>query len=437
MERDSGMTAIDLLADWTEVSVAGQGVIPGKGGELLVTASATAMTVTVATGSAIFNSTFVVDAAVDFSIDTTAANNRIDSIVIDWDSVTKTCALAVVKGVEAANPTVPVLAANEFLLGHVYIHSGATGATVLSNEAVWDKREFVYNGYLSAQASPRNLVRNSEWWSWSDATMPPDGWVFGGAPVTFGFVTSGAQIYHREQSVFIQGAATMGYQQRIYVPSTGGNRTVTIRFTVLSGGAGAGFRLVVGGAGVLTRAAMPNAEVYEVIYKHTVSAGTEYFDLYLQPNAAGINVYFGQVLVSVGHFTGVYRPIHEIIYFDYTLDDSNYDGTTGYSTGTQTINVNSDWSNRIPHNVFGIIFVVGIRDSGSAAGSAYIEWQHPSATDVLGRLECSGIVNDEWVYDTVFMPNDLLAPTEFIDINIVATGATTLDLILRPIGIVT
>lgn len=117
-------------------SFIGNGVFGGKSDELLVKQKSTAnMSVNVLSGQGWINGYWYENTSeLSLAIDVAdGVLNRIDLIVLRWDSVNRIIRLAVKKGTPATNAIAPTLQRNadyyELKLAEVYVKAGATGIT--------------------------------------------------------------------------------------------------------------------------------------------------------------------------------------------------------------------------------------------------------------------------------------------------------------------
>jgi len=390
----------------------------------------------------------------------TAVNNRYDAVVLDYDTANKTVRAALVKGTEAAAPVYPTVPASDVILAYVYIYAGFTsGVSAINQYNVQDQRVFFANGWERSRwfGDRRNLVPNSEFLAFAGGTnLPPDRWYKQGSPnITR---NTSAKSVPRGFTLELDGTVANDSVGTYFVanakawPQYGADIPITALVRMkLDSGKQARVRFGAEDLASMTIFEQQShyyrdANEFDVLLRANIPVGTlsngvlrlEIEDL--NPATAG-SIYITYVSAGVGFIPLAPSIYNELIMYDYVIADSNWDGTTGYSSGTTQIDLTTDWSGIVPPEIRFMIARFAIRDSGSAAaaeGACECELRYPGASDYLIRLSAAGRTNDDWVEQVVYIPidNDNAGNPAF-DVVVTATGATTMDVILLPIGIIT
>ena len=108
------------------------------------------------------------------------------------------------------------------------------------------------------------------------------------------------------------------------------------------------------------------------------------------------------------------------------LPSTAWDGDSRSTTAKTLIDLSTVFG--VPAGVKAVDVLVAIRDSGSAAGTAYFLLS-PNATASSGKfIGCSGLTNSAFTYGSFTCPCDANGDVYF---QCVATGSLTLDVIIQ------
>jgi hypothetical protein len=400
------------------------------------------------------------------NLDSTAANNRYDAIVIKHDTGVLT--LEVVKGTEAASPTYPTLTntitVGYLTLAYVYLAHPYVGTDPATAEYIQDRRTmFETPRSVLAKALDRtNLVPNSELAVYSSASGTatadlPEGWVVdtGALVITRGssfrstprgfdcgfYADTGATCSCAFEapipndfewnaygdsvpiSVYVSLALTSGKQVRIRLQEKTGATWTTLADTVYTYNTSTASRY-----GAILRAEL---------FPYSIWLNTPILRVQLEDVTPAVttNITFGYVSVCYGHVPMLYTRQNEIIFLKNPVT-AYFDGTFRVSTGR--ITVTEAITAGISHDVRFLLLDVLLRDSGSAAGTASLEFE---ALDpyyfTLATVNCSGMPNDHYVRQLIWLPVVSSASTNRFYITATATGALTLDATVTIVGVIT
>ena len=424
-------------ADWFSKllgsDVAGGYVISGYNNELEVTAETGMMQVNVASGALFFRGRMYENTASE-AVSLSAAdgsNPRIDRIVAEITFATPNIRAVVVTGTAAATPAEPALTQNtttyQIELAQVWVPASATDV----DDQVWNKRIFAPNfNALWTGLNAQNLIPNSEHMLFDSNATDEDGWSY--VATSTGVITK-PTLQTRGQAVSLSG----------------GSPTATITFNIKASTAYAlrGLLYVFTPTVTLTittDAGAPDTQTLEIsredewldlFFQYTTEADATTMTITIAGTGAEV-FYIGQWLAMEGWLAGPYRSFHETVLLKIgSITDSNFN-VTAYSSGTVTIDFAAagTFGDQVIEGTRGVVILVGIRDSGSAAGSPQIGIAaHGGAA--MGVIALGGVPNDTLRYQTFFVP--FLNDERQIDLIVTASGASTLDIVANVVGVLT
>jgi len=149
--------------------------------ELKVTGDSSGMNVKVAVGTAIVRGHYYMnDAIVTLTIGASAANPRIDSVVLTLDPTANSVVLAVVAGTAAASPLAPTLTQTDTAVYQLKLADVLVGASVstISAGAVTDQRSFSGNdvGVWTTATRPTLTASNAGLLGYNATLAAYEGW---------------------------------------------------------------------------------------------------------------------------------------------------------------------------------------------------------------------------------------------------------------------
>jgi len=435
-------------------------IIPGVYQDLYVEplGSQSYSTVKVNPGAALFKDYIYISTEAEyFELSSVSASNyyRYDSLVLRQNRTTQEIRLVLVNGTETTGiPQPPTLTQTDTIweieIARIYIDSTSF---VLDEQHLEVFFDFLPIGpYFNGDTL--NLFKNSESFIWAtDVVLPTilGGWIE--SPVYQTLQTAPViSPQTRGQSFSLPTFAqddTLRQQHQIKVKEGDpftlegllrlNDATSIIDITIttyerednLLGGSTAEHNLRVWGEGIhhIKRTFYAQHDIGSLTVKLTGVAATNDIDI-------------GQFLLSPGYFTGGFRPKHEIIPIQLPLADSAWDGDAK-SSGTTQINLATSFGGKIPAHARGVILYVRARDSGSAAGTFIgVHIQSYNSTLSYGSLLLDGEPNNAWQSRQIIAYIDepfktSLASAYGFAVQVTASGAGTLDAIIRIIGIIT
>jgi hypothetical protein len=401
------------------------------------------------------------------NLDSTAANNRYDAIVIKHDTGILT--LEVVKGTENANPKYPTLTntitVGYLVLSYVFLAHPYVGTDPATAEYIQDHRVMIETprSILAKNADRVNLVPNAELAVYSSASGTatadlPEGWIVDtgaliitrdssynstprgyncsfradtGATCSCAFIAprpNGFELTAYGDSVpitaYVHFTATTNKRLRIRLQqqTLGGvwtnlADTVYTYYASTSSWFGAILRAEVFTSSVITNNTLLRVQIEDIT------------------PAVATDILFSYVSVCYGYVPISFERQSEIIFLKNPIT-AYFDGTFRVSTGRVT--VTEAITAGIAHDVRFLLLDVLLRDSGSAAGTALLEFE---ALDpyyfTLATIQCSGMPNDHYVRQQIWLPVRSSASTNRFYITATATGALTLDATVTIVGVIT
>lgn len=350
--------------------------------------------VTVRPGAAlVFGYAYENTEAVDVSLPAPATNNRFDYIVLDLDTAANTVRIARVAGAEAANPTPPALAADQFPLAFVYVPAAFTPATVVSAWDIHDVRYFM-PVTLDMQI---NLLKNSEFLAFSDTTKCPDRWDRDGAPTLTRDVRLANQARGYACGIASAGAGR-GISQKVRVRE-GDIFTLTVPVDFTSGPAWIDVYDESNATGIELREVWhDNTE----ILRFAAPVGCSLMDIRIYgDNGADFSI--GQPILVHGKAAQNYCQIHEVIFFKTALADVNWTASA-QAAGKHDIDLDADFGGVIPTGCRGILAVLGGSDSASETDEAAIHAVAYDDTELLAGTSLDGVDNNTYRENQVWIP---------------------------------
>lgn len=372
-------------------------------------------------------------------------NPRIDRIILRVDKTAQTIRRAVLTGTPAATPAKPTLTNTATIveISLAYIWVAAAVATIVQQE-IHDERVFLPNFEEIRQFIHQdNLIVNSEFLAFSTLSTvpgataspePPDHWTKVLTPTSFSRVARHSLMSRGYACRIVTNAAGEGMNQQIPVRANG-HYTIKVSLS-----AAIGSSCVIQ---LTTNSASPNTIIRyrrfsgqedEIIYYATEADATLINVSIYSFNVGGDTFDVGQVIVVQGKEPGPYRQIHETLIFQHPVGDANWN-LTAKSSGTTTIDLDTDFQALIPDGVRSLIVNITANDSGSAAGTARLT----VISMVGGTGTAFGVILDGVTNDKQRRTQGQVGLNEGnqFDVLVTATGALTLDASMTIMGIVT
>ncbi len=425
-------------------------VVPNYANQLLVQATTPAsMDIYVETGCA-FGGGRIYENTVQSTLTiapNATGNPRIDRIVLRATIASQTIRVVVLQGTAAAVPSLPALtqtaATYEISLAYIWV---ANGAATIANTEIHDEREFLvtFSG-INDYAGTQSLVINSEFICYSylcltdPTTFPPDYWSLVSTPSQITVSGKPTQMPRGRVVQITSDANNEGISQTFNVKAS---TYYTIKVLVKPNATHTGSVVVTTNSAspqTITRYARQTASWTEETIYYLTEADATTLTIQLLCLSLGTTVSYGQALVNQGLYPGSFREIHETLGTSYFMfkTATGGDGIGTYKTAS-TGTFGFAYSDlKLPNiNFRHLLAEILLRDSGSAAGTAYIEDSYlPGIScNVSGEVNDSRKTNCFWVKPT---PNGIPAPSLAILFNLVATGVNTADLETVIIGIKT
>lgn len=178
------------------------------------------------------------------------------------------------------------------------------------------------------------------------------------------------------------------------------------------------------------------------VYKtFNIPSGAATVKVYLKFISSTVSFSVGQQLLSLGYFTGGFRTFHEPLYYLQSLTDTSWDGDAK-STGTTTIDLSSSFGAAVPRGTRAVILNIYARDSGSGTGGPRVDIYSYTGSAIAGSLNLNGVRNDNFrgAQVVAYISEPLHtsgATTRGFRVAVTATGASTCDVWLNIIGIIT
>lgn len=415
----------------------GSFVIPEYLGELLITTSANPGKVTVSSGASIhYAGLYTNSEALELSIDA-AVNNRIDLIILKYDSGSTEIYATVRKGTEAAIPGPPSIPSTmiEERLAWVWVPAGFNPAVnTIPATDIHDLRQFRQLGiskspHLSA-GSLDNLMHNSEFIGYSDyssGNSAPEGWRVTAAPPTSITGVNSIGFASRGRSVRIVGNAGEGMQTQIRVE----NGMYTLYTVLKFDAAGGTARFTVNG---VSYDIFNQTGTQEVIIRTLVTNNE--ITISITSNAAASAFFISQLSIYQGYVVISPYPKHEIIYFNNPLTDASWTATAK-STGVTVIDLKTSFGSVLLSgtNIRGVLMRFQGNDSGSLANPTYMEATSTVAGEYVSRLILTSHPNDKPRSCFAVAPMVGGMGTTF-SITVAASGAGTFDATIEILGII-
>lgn len=378
---------------------------------------------------------YVLDANTFVSIDA-AVNNRIDRVVLRVSTVNQTVRLAVIKGTEAANPTIPNIAATDMSLGWVWIPAGFNpAADQIGDEEVHDERIFFPTGQNAYYQNSANLIKNSEYIAYSLPASGTD------APENFrpfiaaGTITGTTLLTNnlRGRSIRVNATNVNPTGVTVWVNVSENNiYTLYGTINITSGSA----HITFGSISKVFRQTGTNVQF--VIRENIIDAATNYIvQLVLRNNSVISDFYIGQLQITQGVLYSQPQQQHDIVMLYTALTDANWTATAK-STGTTLIDLTADFGGIFTADmpIRGVILRLRANDSGSSGAGNYGLYTAVDSSTPLSRLLLNRVPNDKPRDTVAFAPMIGGMGTTFY-LGVDASGVATLDATVEIIGIVT
>lgn len=422
----------------------------------VISANPTNGTVYVKPGAAIFanqvwigNIFYTNDSNVSVAI-TSAANNRIDRIVLRSNRITK------IIGVEGAVPAKPALTAGDLPLAWIYVYSGFNAATTTVNsEFIHDERLFADIGSEPVNYdNDLNFMHNFEYMAFARGgatNTPPEKWKLVNAPTTIApyaslFTTRNFSNRSTALSLTCDGGA--GITTIIPLPKTGVD-TYTIRFNHqdTNGSYYMTIQNYILGSGVFSTTTkwlsrINTDPIQDEIIRFTTTATADAIAITFISQAAASVLRLSPILVTQGLCTTYNYPRkHEIIMVDRVLQDASWTATAK-STSTTNINLNTSFGTNVRRGTLAVIARLEGNDSGSAATAVNrlilgASFGGTYAITCAGAVRVGLLPNDFKRSEVAYIPvnyNDANVPIRAV---VTASGAGTFDATIEIIGVIT
>lgn len=424
-------------------------VIPGYLNDLDVLWTG-GLSVSVDTGAALIqNYMYVNDSAVSLAVSTIESGYfRYDYVVLELDTLNQKVRLKIVEGTAVNVHTdleYPGLTQTDAIwqspLASIYVYN----ASVVYYYDIHDERTFAYTAYTRSKYDRENLLKNSEFMILnSDGSVP----CWTGTTVT---ADTRAYDMKRGQTVYFNGAHLYQYVNT-QAPIKQGEMYY-LKGTINDVTGDSATQIVVAGLTTLTGTGVEN-----ITYRwyRRIEAGTEVevliplkidttsriygFRIDFYPSTG--DVAFGQFVLVKGYHPGPYRLISETILLDDVITDAAW-SDTAKSTSTTTIDFTADFSGLVMPGTKAVILRMRARDSGSAGGAPYLRaiGYNASYTNEYGRVELQGVTNDVYREVQCIVPvnqaiYDAQDNTPQLRLDVVATGAGTLDATVEVVGVI-
>lgn len=431
-------------------------VIPGYLDDLEVISSGlSSHGIIIKSGAACFdNYVYISDESINIPITrASTGNKRRDMVVLRVNLTDEEVRVAVVAGSEATPDTYPALTrtANIYEVALAALTVDST-FTYVAPYYVHDRRKFIFNVFGQSEYTgfTPNLLRNSEWLSFSGdpvANVPFEEWTY-----------DDISLVAVERTATTQGSGRGDYAHAFsYITNveqwiqTSGHTftlkavlnytTIDIAQTVI------GLRAYrkTGDESSVNKAVYvygPTADESEILFTVTFPED-DIEKLYVYITDQNSDVLISQIIVVPGYYPGGYRPIPETLMFKRAVADAAWTATAK-STGTTTIDLVTGFNTVIKNYTKAVILRLRARDSASAAAaSCYLRARGYAApfNAVYGTIELGGVPNDVWRETTAIVPVDQIywgtgaAGAQF-RLDVVATGAGTLDATVEVVGII-
>lgn len=378
---------------------------------------------------------------------TSAANNRIDRIVLRNSRVTK------IIGVEGAVPAMPALSAGDLALAWIYVPSGYNAATTaITDSWIQDERMFSLSGSEPIDYNKHNIMHNFEFMAYARGgvtTSPPEMWKLSGAAITtcgpFTTINTTRNFSNRSQGITMTNTPNNGIFTTIPLPNKGA-RTYTLRFchqkTDSTTSTMEISSRILGGAASSTKTVtlyrINGDPIQDCIVRYTTTSTATAIDIKLYSAAATV-VNISPILITEGLCTTYNFPRKtEILFMDRVLQDASWNATAK-SSGTTAINLNTSFGANIRRGTIAIIATIKANDSGSAAtatNSLFLGAKGNYST-AIGETTHVGLIPNDYLRSQVgYIPIDYNTATIPISAIVTASGVGTLDATLEIVGII-
>lgn len=471
---DAGLTAPygDAEVSWVLGTLVGAPfIIPEYGNECKVVSAGAAPrgSVFVYSGAALVEGyLYTNDNTVTVTLDANAAGNpRIDAIVLQ-QQIGQIIRADKITGTAAVNPSFPTIG-SDCPVAYIWVPAGFNPATsIIQAVHIWDARPFKHIGPTAHYYTKKDWMPNGEFMAYSGRTVgavPPEFWRADAVTPPSSITSSVAITGHnsaRGAQIRIQTAGAGGDIYATFLPPTFYRDTIykdlmctwkfqvridagtSVRFSLYRRNINTGAVVALEQIDVFRTGEMVAGNFVEFVIRdfinvYTVSEQTA-IELKIE-GGSNADFYLAQMLFVDGYVPGGWRPKQEILFYDYDVTDAAW-ALTAYSTGLQTINFAALFNApTVLRNTHGVIGKTKCRDSGSAGGGPYYAepWggTNPDYTVSNGEVNVGNITNDtqrDMQTITPIAENDANVPHRM---NNVASGAGTLDVDYRPVGIIT
>lgn len=391
------------------------------------------------------------DWIIPFSFPATTVGARVDTIVLETNTVGRTVTAKRVQGTEAAQPFPPSLASNQFPLWNVFLPAGHTGTSVIQNVYIHDRREFYIPSPWAGEFTTENLAYNADFMAWGNSSQLPEGWrTFSGSspsigkgiddPASLRGVALYANIPANSSIELISDAGTnvltdtwgAYYTARLKL-GIASNQTVTI--SLLNGWDRTNEVVIA-----------TKTYGYSTITEPILIRGLVAANLYNLPRTIKIRISTGSssAFVSLtaplqlvrGLVTGGDDPRHEILFFRANRTDSSW-SLTNKADGSYLIDLNTNFQGELRPGVRAVFGLASARDSNSIAsvtGDTGITIRSIEASELITKVNLEGLANN-----SIRAKSFIISTTEHstFGFRVFAEASGTLQATLVLTGIVT
>lgn len=308
--------------------------------------------------------------------------NRLDRIVLRYDSAAQTVRPYVIEGVAAAVPTLPALTADDMPLWYVYVPDGFTSASTVSYLDIHDERVISHPAPLDFNYYMKNYMPNSEFMAYSQpaaGATAPEMWLKTGAvPVILEAAAIGDVM--RGKAIDVQLGAGDTLSTNIVIPVADADNLDTTWYTlkgIVKPKTG-DLQLQVwsrkaAGTTVLRALQFTRlTETHEFVTRFQVDTTTEdSLEIFWYSPATGATFEFGQMILSPGLVPGPFRKKSEFILFDTVLEDTNWTADA-YGDATTTISLDVDFGGgTIMRDTKGLLANLRVTSAANVGASLY------------------------------------------------------------------
>lgn len=363
---------------------------------------------------------------------------RIDSVVLKVDYLAQTVRLVLKAGSAQTTPEVAFTNRASLIQTEGYIWEEVLYYVFQDkyNNYLYtsDQRKFIINFETQLKITP---IVNSEFLAYSPvgAAQGPEGWELSSGSISADITASFNQARGRNFTFGVGGGAIRQTfpvsieSNKVFTLAhvTGAYTILRMRGELLTGEYTDWYSSISLGA---------SGTLYTLTHKFTEEIQTVQIEIYTYDPRS----YFGQALFIEAYHTGFsHLLIDRLISFQDEETDANW-SATAKSTGNTTILLSANFNTNIKSGTKAVLLRLEANDSASAAGAGLLLGASSLKTE--GQLLLDGVTNDYKRSQTMLVPVSYQIFTtssgtaQFI-LNVVASGAGTLDATAEIAGIIT